>query len=503
MGKKTETLRTGGAKIGVKSKAIPSHNMLSLDPPILQMTPAQTLEEVYRTLQPTPLVSSEELAAFYKGEVNDLRGGDKMQRMKQSLQRAYRDRLFFKAFFMGHQGVGKSTELSRLSENVRNEFSIIRFSAMKTLNPSTFQPLDVVLVMMAEVARCTSLPIDQGGAGQTPPEARLREILDWFATEKETIEQAQSSMISLDGGGGLKADSLWGKVTGLFATVKGELKFNGNRKSEIIKHRVDRLDLLIEVANRLLDDCNDLLRTATNKEWLFIGEDFDRGGIPTARLEELFLTYGNIFKDLRTHLIFSLPISLCYSEKSPQLPFALDRRFILPDTPIFQLDKLPNQMGRAALVKVLEARLKPDLFEPDQMMRLIVASGGNLRDLFALVNYAADTAALRAVDQIAARDAEEAIVNLRSDYERRLGQSPYDTQNISYPEKAARLVKIYEGDYDALITDGVIHSLLSARAVQEFNGQRWFGVHPLVVDILVKQGRIQRPATGPVPGGIE
>jgi hypothetical protein len=38
--------------------------------------------------------------------------------------------------------------------------------------------------------------------------------------------------------------------------------------------------------------------------------------------------------------------------------------------------------------------------------------------------------------------------------------------------------------------------------VQEFNGQRWFGVHPLVVEILAKHGKIARPATGGIPGGI-
>jgi hypothetical protein len=37
---------------------------------------------------------------------------------------------------------------------------------------------------------------------------------------------------------------------------------------------------------------------------------------------------------------------------------------------------------------------------------------------------------------------------------------------------------------------------LNARSIQEFNGQRWFGVHPLVVDILVGQKHLNVGAAG-------
>jgi hypothetical protein len=67
----------------------------------------------------------------------------------------------------------------------------------------------------------------------------------------------------------------------------------------------------------------------------------------------------------------------------------------------------------------------------------------------------------------------------------------------------AELSAFYNGDQEAQVTDAVVYSLLRSRAVQEFNGSRWFGVHPLVVDILVKQEEIARPQTGGVPGGTE
>lgn len=462
----------------------------------LQTEPATRLADVYRTLQPGPLVTAEELKAFYAEEINQVRGGDKMQRLKLRLSRAYGDRIPFKACVMGHRGVGKSTEISRLLTQIEPLFQPIRFSAVSVLDPGSFKPLDVLLVLMANVAEQTAKPIDQGGAGKRPSDARLREIWDWFATEKETRELAQSAAANLEAGAGAKEDSLWGKVLGLFATLKGEIKFASTRKTEVVEYRLTRLDSLIEVANRLLDECNRLLREATTKQWLLVGEDFDRAGIPSDRIEELFITYANIFQELRSHLIFTLPIGLYYSAKATRLPFSGDCSFVIPDTPMFNPDHTPRTEGRAAVEKALAARMDLSLFEPEQLTRLIVASGGNLRDLFSLINYAADGASIRQAQQIGAQDADAAIVNLRSDYERRLGQSPYDPDEISYADKARLLKQLYDGDKQAQVPTPGLYALLNARSVQEFNGQRWFGVHPLVVDILAAQQHLPMGAAG-------
>jgi hypothetical protein len=145
--------------------------------PISHLTPAMSLDEVYQTLKPDPLTTKAELNAFYRSEMNEVRG-DMVQRMQLQLDRSHNIG-YFKAFFMGHQGIGKSTELSRLTEQVQDKFNPIRFSAMSTLDPSNFQPLDVLLMMMVKVAEQTSLPIDEGGAGKPPPEARLNEMMVW------------------------------------------------------------------------------------------------------------------------------------------------------------------------------------------------------------------------------------------------------------------------------------------------------------------------------------
>lgn len=463
--------------------------------PKLQTTRATSLEDVHRTLRLVPLQAPEEIAAFYKDELNETRGGDQMKRLRLGLNRAYGDVLPFKACLMGHPGVGKSTELSRLIAQIEPEFRAIRFSATSVLDPVNFKPLDVLLVMMIEVAEKTAEIV-----GTPPSESCLRKILDWFATETHSKTATSELKGNIEAGIGVKQDSLWSQIVGLFANLKGEIRFASAREEKVVEYRLSRLDELIDVANELLDECTRLLKAHNKQEWLFIGEDFDKARIATNRIEDLFITYGNIFQDLRTHLIFSVPIGLYYSVGAAQLPFTQNCSFIIPDTPVYTQDHLPHEHGREAIRTVLAARMDLDLFETDQAIRLIVASGGNLRDLFTLVNYAADSALLRGAEVINANDVLGAIFNLRSDYERRLGQSPFSPDPVLYPEKVVLLKQIYVGIADAQITNPAMYSLLGTRAVQEFNGQRWFGVHPLVVDILKKQGHLTAES-GEVLGG--
>jgi hypothetical protein len=371
-----------------------------------------------------------------------------------------------------------------MAQQVEDKYRPIRFSAMSELDPVSFKPFDVLLLMMAEVAERTAQPEKQGGAGQRPSDTRLEEIWNWFATEEVTQTQATQIGAEIAAGAGIGGDTWWAKALGLFGKLKGEMKYASNRSEKIVEYRLNRLSTLIELANRLLDECNQLMQRAVSKEWLFIGEDFDKPGIPVPQVEDLFLTYANIFKGLRTHLIFTIPITLGYSQQAVRLPFPSSQIFPIPDSPVFHADHTVHTEGRELIQSILAARVAPDLFEKDQMLRAICASGGNLRDLFS------------ANGKIDSSDVDPAIDSLRTEYTRRLGDSPYDQEPIPYEEKAQRLLAIYNADQNTRIPDAVSYALLRSRAVQEFNGKGWFGVHPLVVDILKSQDRLPSSALG-------
>jgi hypothetical protein len=203
-----------------------------------------------------------------------------------------------------------------------------------------------------------------------------------------------------------------------------------------------------------------------------------------------------VFQDLRVNMIFTIPVWLAYSPDANRLPF---ERHMIHDTPVYGLKHDPHANGRAAVRAVLEARVSPSIFAEGQMTRLIVASGGNLRDLFSLVLDAGEGARARnqAANVIGPDDANAAINKMRREYRLKLGQSPYDVQPIPYSAKLEKLLAIYNASPDSDIPDRVLYSLLRGRAIQEFNGTGWYGIHPLVVDILKDQQHL-RPQD---PGG--
>ena len=176
-----------------------------------------------------------------------------------------------------------------------------------------------------------------------------------------------------------------------------------------------------------------------------------------------------------------------------------------PDTPVFDREHKEFRDGRAALQEILEARVVGETVRagPDETVDRRL--GGKPARPVPLVSQAADSALLRpaAKGRIGKVDADRAINQLRTDYTRQLGVGPYDAAELTYAEKAERLVAVYNQDPDYDVPDPVLYSLLNARAVQEFNGKRWFGVHPLVVDILKAQGRLKAPDGGKVAGGTE
>ena len=328
--------------------------------------------------------------------------------------------------------------------------------------------------------------------------------MDWYDTTKITQKESRHSEIKGEAGAGVKENSLWNQVLALFASIKGEMRFASSREKEVTEYRFKRINELIKIANDLISECNDNLTNTDNRQWLIIGENFDKNGVSPEAVQKLFIDYNNIIHDLDIHLIFTIPIGLYNSSNSIRLAFPNDKCLTIPDTAVFNPDNSANNLGRNAIRQVLESRVNLSLFAEGQLERIIIASGGNIRDLFTLVAEASDEAILSGQQQIQSKQVSQSIGKLKTEYERRLGQNPFDLDKVDYAQKLERLLKIYRNDKEAQIPDEVLYVLLNNRSVQEVpleNEERYFRVHPLVVDLLYKQGKIDALPTGEVPGG--
>ena len=124
--------------------------------------------------------------------------------------------------------------------------------------------------------------------------------------------------------------------------------------------------------------------------------------------------------------------------------------------------------------------MKEKLVAEDALKYMILKSGGAIRDLFSmLTNCAILELTKTEPQQISMEDATVAAMRLKSTYER----------FITSPEQFERLIEIYNDPHPEN-TDEVLSELLKTLAVIEYNGERWCGVHPVLVDFLREKGRI-------------
>src|SRR5450432_3122109 len=300
--------------------------------------PATDLDHLHLTLRPEPLVEPEEFKKYYRPEVNQVRGEDTVARLSRKLQQAYQT-LPFKAFLMGHPGVGKSTEITRLLERVKEQHVGVRLSIATELNPASFKVFDVLLLMLARLAEEANLmkAIPLGGILSKD---LVSDIGQWVAPETVKKIRTETTGVGVEVGAGVKDSSLWAGLLGVFASAKAEMKYAAERKSESVENRLRRLPDLVSLCNRLIDVCDQTLKDKTGKEWILVVEDMDKTGISPQQLQELFIQYGNVFQALRVNLIFTIPVWLAYSSEAIRLPF---ERHMIHDTPVYDRKHSPHQ----------------------------------------------------------------------------------------------------------------------------------------------------------------
>ncbi len=444
------------------------------------------LETAQRKLFPNPLRSQEQFDALYAERLKS--SHDKIAHIKMRFI-GYFDGQFGKRFFIGHSGVGKTTELNKLALDTAfaERFVPLHLSAVEDLNPVSINGLNTIQCIVAEVAQQTSERIPEF----TPDEKLLQSIQRAFQEEEIISKEIRQADIRVEAGA--KVGASWPSVLKLFAQLRARMR--ASSESEIItKEKRERcLSEFLDPANLLLESCTYELKKKEKKEWLVIFDDFEKGQVPWTAIEDVFLNHGSLLRSLNVHLLIVAPLALACSTHGRQLPFECD---YFPDTPVFQQDHSPHETGRKAMTSVITRRVPKDCFENEEVMqKVIVASGGNLRDCFELLTTAILNARCSEHSTITIDDVDAAITDLRVTYERRLGDNPHcQGEKITYDQKVEKLLSIYNGKTGSIPVDAVMHDLMAAGAVQEFNGTHWYGVHPMVVEILCHQGHLPQKA---------
>jgi hypothetical protein len=228
-------------------------------------------------------------------------------------------------------------------------------------------------------------------------------------------------------------------------------------------------------------------------ELLVIGENFDKEQIPQSLLQDTFVQYASVLRDLRLHLLFTLPVPFVYSF-GEQLSLRRENRYPVYDVPVCSQDHSRDDAGCQALIELMQKRADLDgVFANDAQELLLRASGGDLYRLFAIVVNSGRLARYRYEDdpsserRVLRTDVETAVREQLGIFRNELGTTPNDPDDVPWDAKLQKLRDIYEGQPAANVPDKALYQLLRRRAVLFFNGKGRYGVHPMAVEILREQ----------------
>ena len=437
---------------------------------------ARTLREVHRVANPVKPLASGDPRYVASTEV---RGNeDVVERLFTTIDWA-EEESHTHQLFTGHRGSGKSTELLRLQARLEARgYAVFYFEGTDDLDLNDVLYSDIILA----IARRVTSGITERGI--TLDEKLLERVLNWFAETLYTKEDWREVKRTLESQAelGLSAPSPLPLIARLLARLTGQIH-SGEQIRHTIRHQLDpEVSQLIKNTNLLLEEASAKL----GKPIVVIVDNLDRITLTTGLSERtnhdaIYIDHGEQLTDLAAHLIYTVPISMFYSVKSPILTAIFPEYAVLPMIKSRDKDGSVVQAGINVLKEILSKRIDLDqIFTPRAVDYLCKMSGGHPRDLITLVRYSTRYALDRWPRPLNLQSAERAVGYLITEYNRAIPDEHYPLLAQIHLSKS--------------ISNDVIHrTMLHNQSVLEYyNGPPpWHDVHPVILDLPKFQAALQ------------
>src|SRR5207245_3821558 len=140
------------------------------------------------------------------------------------------------------------TEISRLLLNMGQQFNPNRISAAGELHPGDFHIHDLLWLMIIRILSETKSPVVSGFSDRLSP-SLLEDVRNEMS--EHLVKTLGISNKELEGGLNVK----------LFAKIGATLKISRKRTEETVEYSYSALSDLLNVVNRVFDECNEVLRS--------------------------------------------------------------------------------------------------------------------------------------------------------------------------------------------------------------------------------------------------
>ncbi len=329
----------------------------------------------YRAANPSRPIED----ARYYINFSDVRGGDIVEELARTIiDLSPADPTT--QLLTGHIGSGKSTELFRLRDALEQAgFHVVYFESDRDLEMADVEVTDILLT----IARKISESLEQKAAITLKPgyfQRLFQGIADTLRMPMEITDVSLSLGI---------------------ATITSQSKESSDVRNQLHQYLEPRTKNILDAINdELLTPAIAQLKSQGKAGLVVIVDNLDRifpSPKPSGRPqpEYLFVDRGEQLKRLQCHVLYTIPLSLVFSNDLPTLMgrFGL-RPAVLTMVPVKTIDGLVNELSLDKLRQMVLARAYPDLSPSDRLAhlstvfddpttldRLCLISGGHMRSL--------------------------------------------------------------------------------------------------------------------------
>lgn len=372
--------------------------------------------------------------------------------------------------YAGHRGAGKSTELLRLQQDLdSNGYFVVYFAAdEKDIDPEDAQYTDILLA-------CTRHLLE-GLRNSAHPDP----VINWLKDRWEDLKDLGLTEVTVEN---LNLETSLNQFAKLTATLRMIPSLRQKIRERINPHTTT----LIEALNKVIVDAKNNLPSGYS-EMVVVADNLDRI-VPVTQEDgrsnhdHIFIDRHEQLKALDCHLIYTVPISMLYSQKVADLRNLYGDDRVLPMIMVQTPENVVYQPGLNKLKEVIAKRvdrilpdlsLETEIFDSQiTLEQLCLMSGGHVRELLLLLR-----AAIKRTDKlpIPLKAVQRAITEARDTYRRTV--QDHQWQALAKVSLSKRI-----------LNDELHRSLLFTRCLLEYRYleqeeiKRWYDVHPLIKGI--------------------
>lgn len=376
--------------------------------------------------------------------------------------------------YAGHRGGGKSTELLRLQQFLDEKgFFVVYFAAdEEDIDPEDVQYTDILLACTRNI-----LAAFQNQTDSQP-------ILDWLQERWEELKDLLQMNIALE------ELSIEMKVS-QFAKITSKMRTEPGEREKIRKLINPHTTTLTKALNEFIQDVKNNLSTQyadKYSELVLIADNLDRI-VPIiqndgrSNHDQIFIDRNEQLKALNCHLLYTVPISLLYSDRAASLADIYGTPQVLPMIMVQTPENQPYPPGINKVIELLQKRMTlidshrsiVEMFENREALEMLcLMSGGHLRNLLLLMKEAIKYTNILPISN---RALKRSFSELRNTY-----------KNTVFADEWKALAQVHHSK--EIVNNQLYRGLLFNRCLLEYRYQEpdgetkvWYDIHPLIKGI--------------------